>query len=96
MEAIYHNNFFSQQHEKFTRRKKWKGRGRGRHVVAPHVGLSEATTMSIKGAASPITTPLTNVIRIIRPLHQRQSNWDHAKVFALIKCKNNIMLISNV
>jgi len=51
--------------------------------------------MSIRRVASPITTPLTNVVGAIGPLHHMQSNWDHVEVLAFIKCKNN-MLISSV
>ncbi len=52
----------------------------------PHVGIIKTTIMLIKGTASPIIMPLAKVIRAIKPSCERQGNWDHAKVLALIKC----------
>jgi hypothetical protein len=81
METKDGSNSFSQQQE-FTR-----GRARGSHVVAPCAKLAKVIIASIQGVVSSITTPLVDVIGAIKPLCQRQGNWDHAKVIAFIKCK---------
>ncbi len=82
METTDGSNYFLQQQQEFTR-----GRARRSHVVAPCAKLAKAIIASIEGVMSSITTPLFDVIRAIKPLCQKQVNWDHAKVLALIKCK---------
>lgn len=82
METTNGSNYFSQQQQEFTR-----GRVRGSHVMTPREKLAKAIIASIEGVMSSITTPLFDVIRAINPLCQKQGNWDHAKLLALIKCK---------